>query len=265
MLKPEQIEKLAFTEAPIVLRGTPEHLVGVAELQNENDDEVLLRKLEVATKGKLSRQALLTRKLGLTRSIPPKRCCKVPLRAAVDSRTPPGEYEVELSTGAGAPKTAVLKVLPVERVQIYDNKLHLEAGPGATVMASVCIGNDGNVPVVLDTIGLVVLQEPDQICVSLQRSLAAAEGKDHHRFLDTFVRQLSEKRVDVVRVRTCGGAVSLPPGEVECVPLDFRFPANLKRGRRYIGSLSILGQGLRVQVNTVGQPGDGEERRRKKR
>jgi hypothetical protein len=96
----------------------------------------------------------------------------------------------------------------------------------------------------------MVLEETQQVCLSLQHALGAAKGKDYETFLNALVGSLSERKVDFVRVRLGGDGLKLAPGETAAASLELHIPGNAQAGRSYQARMAVLNQALFLRLHT---------------
>jgi hypothetical protein len=257
----------------IRLRGRPDELVGIVAMSRApapidgfkiatsdiNETEFgYLQRLHYAPllSSTLPVSHALPRTLSLSAILPPGTTGRVPVRFAVERTTPPGHYEVVFEVG-GEPITADVEVLPDEALEIMPAHLALFGPPGGVVEDEVILRNNGNVPIDLDVLGVLVLQEEEQICLSLQRALgqvkSGGEGEAHRVFLDAVVRDLAERKTEFGRVRLADGALTLSPGQAEAVRLAVHLPRDMTSGRRYRALLKARSAKLFVQITA--EPG----------
>jgi hypothetical protein len=180
--------------------------------------------------------------------------------ASVDDSTPPGRHEAVIMVG-GQRRRAILEVRPHRSVELSPQSVELTGAAGQAVSETFLFENRGNVPVELGAVGLVVLQEQEQVCRSLQHALAAADGKGYEAFLDALVNDLARKRVDLMRVRAAGGRREIAPGAADEVTLEFHIPGNVASGRTYRGKLLAFDRSIGVLLTIAGGGRTPEEPR----
>jgi hypothetical protein len=193
-------------------------------------------------------------------TVAPGDSARVRLRLRLDPHTPPGRREVEVLVG-DARTTAVLEVAEHPRVRITPPAVAVSGPPGATLTARVVLANLGNVPVPLDRLGAVTLDEDGGVCRSLDGALRAEGENGLQAVLDEAVRRVAGTRVDHLRVRV-GDPSAVEPGETRAVDLELRLPSDLSAGRTYQGMLRLVGASLLVQVAAEAAPKAGARARR---
>jgi hypothetical protein len=256
----------------IRLRGTPGQLVGVATVRRARHPEesafkTLTNDVTETKFGYLHRlhyAPLLASSLPFGMGAPhglsfgslpaPDSEARVPVHFAVEALTPPGLYEATFDV-AGQEQIAEIEVLPIERLTIAPRSIEVAGVAGETVSEEVVISNAGNVTLTLDIIGMLVLQEEEQVCLSLQRALgkvkSTPEGEPYKIFLDTLAVSLGERKTDFGRVRVAEGPIDLAPGESQLVRIAIQFPRDMIAGRRYRALLKARTAQLFVKITAL--------------
>ncbi len=237
-----------------LLAGTPRRVTGHVEVRNAGDDDVMLRALEVSGGALGAERAAGS--VPVLRRLPAGSTTRVPVRLRLDPCTPPGRHEVEVEVG-GARTTAVVEVAEHPRARITPAELATRGAPGATVLARVVVSNLGNVPVPLDRLGAVTMEERGGVCRSLEGALRAEGEHGHRAVLDEAVRRIAGTRVDRMRVRAVDAA-AVAPGETRAVDLELHLPPDMGAGRTYTGLLRLVGASLLVEVTAEGGSGDAD-------
>jgi hypothetical protein len=228
-----------------LLAGSPRRVTGHVEVENRGAEELVLRSVEVAGAGTVP----------VVSTVAPGDSARVRVRLRLDPHTPPGRREVDVLVG-GARTTAVVEVAEHPRVRLTPSAVAVRGAPGAAVTARVVVANLGNVPVPLDRLGAVTLDEDGGVCRSLDGALRAEGGNGYQAVLDEAVRRIAGTRVDHVRVRAADPS-AVEPGATRAVDLELRLPPDMAAGRTYSGMLRLVGASLLVQVTAEGAPSKG--------
>lgn len=261
----------SVAEDVLHLRGVPDDVVGLATVQrreepDESAFELATTNIAETRFGYLQRLTFApmvstnlpasafstTRTLSFARLPPPGLEAQVPVRTALDPQTAPGTYEATFDI-AGHEQRAQIEVLPVERLSISPGSISINAAPGEAVPVELIITNSGNVPLELDTLGMLVLQEEEQVCLSLQRALGAVkkkrEGQSYEVFLNALADSLAERKTDFGKVRLANGAVTLNAGDSWCGPVAIHTPRDMMAGRQYRALLKARTAHLFVKIS----------------
>jgi hypothetical protein len=239
---------------PVQLRGRPQNLFGVVELAREpvprDRFEVATCNIERTEHGYLTRlhfAPLVATSIPITvgphhvlsfGDLPaPGTSAKVAVNFAVDPATPPGRYRATFEVGGEATE-AEIEVLANPALSVEPKRLEISGPPGGVAKEAMVIRNRGNVPLDLDVLGVLVLEEEQQVCLSLQQALGAVKSRPgetgaHVRFLDVLVESLAARTTDFAKVRVAGGPVTIPSGGSEAVEIEVHLPRDMIAGRRY--------------------------------
>lgn len=265
LLKPCSVK-----EDVIRLRGRPDELVGVATMRREQEPDPSAfrfattniaetrfgykRRLNSAPmrSTSLPRMASLnSSRLSFTRLPLPGSQARVPVSLSIDPHTPPGKYEAVFDV-AGSDQRAEIEVLPVEKLMLSPRSVSIIAAPGEVVAVDLVLTNSGNVPLELDILGMLVLQEEEQVCLSLQRGLAEVkkkpEAQSYEVFLNAVADSLAERKTDFGKVRLADGAVTLEAGESWFGPVAIHCPRDMIAGRQYRALLKARSGQLFVKI-----------------
>lgn len=250
--KVKQSNGCCFTEQPIVLKGQPDNLIGLAHICNDGDDQVYVRAAPLLSTSIEKISKLEKRKLSIGRYVEAGETAAAKVSLSVDEHTPPGDYEASVLLGEN-PRGIQLHVLPVKRVNFEPDLVQLIGAPGSRVSEEVIVENLGNVPVEIRALGHAVMQEDHQVCLSIQLALASANNGEIKEFLNAMTKELTGRRVDLLRVRCAKSGVTVAAGEARQVRLEFALPSNMHAGVKYRGPLSYLGGQLRIHVTVTGK------------
>lgn len=250
-------------DAPIVLVGQPGSVRGEVRLRNDSRDRTVLRDgrlVGAEDGGRAGKLRPIKLKAGETRT--------VPLTLHLDPTTPPGEYRHELEVG-GLRREAVLRVVERVDLRLQPSSLRVENRPGQTVTRTVLLTNRGNVPLTLDRVDPVVLDDVLLDCRILRRALAALDEETgtFQEFLDELVRQ-AKRALDetgLLPVRLAAGSVELQPGEATAADLEIDLPSGLDPRAEYRGRVGVYGASLRFTVFPVGEVARPRRRGRRSR
>lgn len=264
---------IAIVDDCIRLRGTPGDLVGVVQLRRaEHPGEAAFKiaTTDIAETAfgyhqRLNFAPLLRASLPVDRPMPSTLSFRampsagnegpVPVAFSVDPLTPPGKYEATFDI-AGEEQPAEIEVLPVERLEVAPRAISISGAPGETVRETLVLTNRGNVALELDLLGMLVLQEEEQVCLSIQRALGAVkkgeDGKEpYEQFLNALANSLAERKTDFGRVRLADGAITLGPGETRQVTAGIQLPRDLVAGRYYRALLKARRAQLFVEITAL--------------
>lgn len=266
---------LSVDDDVIRLRGRPGELTGVVSITRAPEPVGLFRaatqnfhETRVGYLHRLRHAPMLSssapidhsvpRHLALANTLAPGASGAVPVSFSLPPTTPAGIYHAVFDV-AGEPREAEFEVLPDERLEISPGAITIAGAAGDVVTEELILTNHGNAPVMLDVLGVLVLQEEQQICLGLQEALAAVQAMGtrenaHRVFLDTLVGSIADKRTDFGRVRLENGPLLLAAGAAARAPVAFHLPSNMNGGRRYEAELQAGQATLQVHIIARGRP-----------
>lgn len=242
-------------EQPLVLVGPPRDLRGQFRVENPGERKVIVRQPLLKTRG----GAPVTRGGRRQKATPGKaepatpgvtlalrriivragQSRPVPIALALDARTPPGTYEAELDVD-GQTRPVIMHVVEDVALSIAPQHLVLPNRPGEKIDKRIVITNDGNVPVPVHTIGVVVLDEELAHCRALRGALA--DVGDTMNTLDDFAAALGRRYravYETLALRVQNEAVTMAPGETRALDLTITLPEKLEHRSRYSGYAAI--------------------------
>ncbi|HEX2368533.1 MAG TPA: hypothetical protein VHM94_04790 [Acidimicrobiia bacterium] len=239
-------------EAPVVVRGFPDQLVGSVPLHNNGDETAVLRTATLQEPDdRLGLEAGSIRRIGTT-VLRPEQRHSAPLRLRLDPSTPPGEYHARVEVG-GASRPLVINVTERVAIDLEPTSLVIDNRPGEPVTKSVTITNRGNLPVVIGDIGAVPLDDEQKECRILRRAAEALDTEDPvtvDRLVEAIAR--AAKRVldesGLLRVRNLTGTTELAPGQTMRLDLQIDLPTTLDPHTRYRGLVPIVTRDLQFVV-----------------
>jgi hypothetical protein len=247
---------LADAERPLVLVGPPGDLRGEFRVQNPTERKVVVRQpllKSVAApargKGAARAAALPEASMALRRIIVRAGQSRpVPIALALDPATPPGTYHAQLDV-EGQQRSVVLHVTEDVRFSITPQELVIPNRPGDKVQKQVVFANAGNVPLVVKSIGTVVLDEELAHCRALRGALA--DVGDTMKSLDDFIVALGRRYralYETLVLKVQNDKTAVAPGETRAVDLTVTLPEKLEPRSRYTGYAAISTSALTFTI-----------------
>jgi hypothetical protein len=238
-------------EQPLVLVGPPRDVRGQFRVENSTERKIVVRrpllkaaaKVRSKTAGAVSgteASALPEGAVGLRRIIVrPGQSRPVPLALALDPTTPPGTYHAELDVD-GEQRTVVMHVTEEVSLSIVPRELVITNRQGGKIQKRVVFTNEGNVPLTVKAIGVVVLDEELAHCRALRGALA--DVGETMKALDDFAAALGRRYravYETLALKVQNEEVTVPPGETRAVDLSITLPDKMERRSRYTGYAAI--------------------------
>jgi hypothetical protein len=236
---------------PLVLVGPPRGVRGQFRVQNATARKVVVRQPVITPASRARAKAapagaaadlpaLPGTALALRRIIVRAGQSRpVPLALTLDPTTPPGTYQAELDID-GEQRRVVVHVTEDVSLSITPDELVIATRPSGKVQKRVVFTNDGNVPVTVKSIGVVVLDEELVHCRVLRGALA--DVGDTMQTLDDFTVALGRRyraAYGTLALKVQNDEVTMAPGETVAVDLRIALPEKLERRSRYTGYAAI--------------------------
>src|SRR5262245_52346811 len=240
---------LPDAEQPLVLIGPPRGVRGEFRVQNSTERKIivrqpLLKRAAPAGRAKgaaaakttpLPADALALRRIVVRAG----QSRPVPIALTLDPTTPPGTYEAQLDVD-GEQRTVVMHVTEDVSFSISPSELVLPNRPGEKFQKQVVFTNVGNVPLSINKIGTVVLDEELAHCRALRGALD--EVGDTMKNLNDFLVALGKRYKAIYAtlvLKVQNEKVTLAPGETRAVDLTIILPEKLEARSRYTGYAAI--------------------------
>jgi hypothetical protein len=240
-------------QGPLILSGVPPILSGRLELANASDEKLKLRAIQVSEHDDESARQFGLDRLVVGARLAPRQRALIQAHFLVDPFTPPGMYRA--SVALGEQRTAVVAhVFEKLDLRIDPARIHLRGAGGDVRSQRILITNAGNVTEALRDLALVFLEERNWVNRSLVYALRETQpGEGHQAYFDRVVTELRNTLARPARITLRGQHVNaLAPGEAAEVDLEITLPAELVKGRVYIGSTPFMSGRLSFKVECNG-------------
>lgn len=172
---------------------------------------------------------------------------KVPL--SID--TPPGSHKVDVSVN-GTRYSTVFEIEERVYANINPPRLFIKAPPGTSVTKCIFVNNTGNIPLVFNNPGPIILESQFLECRVIRDVVRKIDKDD--ATLDKLIGLSSETleelyaEAGVLKVRLVGDPIEIQPGTTEKLELNIGLPEGLKRPNRYSGTFRFYNASLLFTV-----------------
>lgn len=233
---------------PLVLVGPPRDIRGEFRVQNSTERKIIVRQPLLKTAAAPRARTAAREKpatvpeiaLALRRIVVrPGQSRPVAVALALDPRTPPGTYNADLDID-GQQRNVILHVTEDVALSIAPQELVIANRSGERVRKRVVLTNEGNVPITVRPIGVVVLDEELAHCRALRGALE--DVGETMQNLDDFAVALGRRYraiYQTLALRVQSPEVTIPPGETQAVDLTIVLPEKLEPRSRYTGYAAI--------------------------
>ncbi len=222
------------SEAPLVLYGPPHQLRGSVGVVNPGEERVTLRR--ACLSGDFLPHGPVTQRMSTLR-VRPSEAAHFDLEFNLGPHTAPGRYSGEMEV-AGVMHAVDVTVTEVHELNVSPETLVISGAPGSTVSKEIVVHNLGNVPVNIDPmIGLPL--DDDLLDCRVLRATTSRLAERNGTSIDDVLKLLADAGQEVLqdagilRARVTVGAGPLNPGEIRTLTCSFGLPKTLKFGSRY--------------------------------
>jgi len=251
-------------QGPFIFAGRPPLLTGELEILNLGQEKLRVR--GIATTGgddPDSQRAYGMDMVKTAARLLPEQQARVAGHVVVQPATPPGTYRTQLVCGEQR-EDAVLTVFANETVDIEPWPLAIAAAAGESVSRDVIVTNHGNVVQPVPAVVLIFLEERFWVNRSLVFALReTTEDEGYQAYLDRVLREIRGSLLSPVRVTITSESRELRSGETVAAGIRLRLPAEMARGRVYIGSAPLIGGTLELEITCTGRSRTGRTGRRR--
>lgn len=234
---------------PFVFAGKPPLLAGELEIHNLGQDKVRVRGITTTGGNDSGGQPVGGMDIVRTaaRLLPGQRA-RVTGQLMVDPATPPGSYRTQLVCGEQR-ENAAIHVFANVATHVQPHPVTVSAAAGEQLSSVVIVTNRGNIAQPVPALLLLFLDELAWVNRSLISALRGASDQDGYQaYLDRAFREIRGSMLSPVRVTIDAGTGELGPGETTEAAIGLRLPAELERGRVYVGSASLAGGTLAFEI-----------------
>ncbi len=237
---PEETEQnLALGADPLHFIGPPGSCSAFVDLHNRSVQRVNVRRLPIMAAGVKTAENLPLTELELSALIAPGAFSRARLKLALHPQTPPGRYEAQIVVGK-EPRKATIQILEAWDVAVLPEALSIKKGPGENGLTrTILVSNRGNMPWYVPDAVFAPLKEQEGVHRNIFQSLRASGANGLTDVLNDFVKRMQETEVEPATVRITSPQDVFKPGETRELELEISLPKELKKHRRYTGSISF--------------------------
>lgn len=246
----------------LILSGPPQELTGRVELHNPGKVNIIIRDAGLKDPSRVLISQPLRHALPAL-VLRPDQGRTLPLTVAIDKKTPPGVYHVDLVL-AGQSRPAVLNVTEVFDLTIQPRSLVVANLAGMVQRKQLIVTNEGNVAFTIGDIGEVDLKDDMVWDRAVRLAVEQITDKANLDIEELVVAVLRVTRENAYRpgsllVRNASGKVEVMPGERATIDLEITLREELPFNSRYRGITPLLTQDIEFIV--VSSSGSGERAR----
>jgi hypothetical protein len=231
-----QVGEGAEPAGPLLFVGPPNALRGSFILRNHGESSVRAPRFRIENTTLRGFGNTLRPTITVDVWLPPGAEQRVTLAVSVDPFTAPGTYEAELVHGetrqpvkfivTGSPLT----VLSPSRLLLTQRHRRTEH--------QVLVRNDGNVPLTIEDLGALVLEDMELQCRVIRETVRHTQHPTWDELVGTAADELKKEFGDLkpLEVRTLNKPVHVPPGGQALLVLEVEIPKEIPRRRTYVAT-----------------------------
>jgi hypothetical protein len=248
----EGIQFAGPDDTRLVFSGPPQRLTGTIPLINTGADKQKLRSLVVAA-GKLRGPAQSPlQELPFSAKLYPGEQASVPGVIALDPRTPPGSYEIEVTLGDKS-LPATVHVTEVVDLQMEPTEITILAGSASSYTRKFIAQNLGNTDLPTGARCEAPLFDSFDLISTMLVGLRKSNKSSASEMVRGFLKEWSELQAGTLVINR--EPMILRPGQKVAVDVEFQLPPGLKPFRHYHASLQLYNATLAVDIYTTAKIG----------
>jgi hypothetical protein len=255
--------QLASSGARLSFSGPPQGLTGAIPLVNKTDTKQKLRSIGLKSSSLKGAAKLPLGEMPFFAKLYPGEQASVPGTIVLDSRTPPGKYEFELTVGSRT-LAADAHVEEVVDLRMDPAQITILAGGETSYTRTFIAENAGNV----DLPTGAQCEAPIFDSFDLGAALVAGVNDSDKASVESMVKSILLHWADLQAgtLITKRDPIVLHPGQKISVDVQFDLPAELKPLRHYHSNLQLYNATLSVDIYTTANFGTrtAQSRRRAK-
>lgn len=231
--------------------GKPTQCLGHVHLHNRSLEKVRIKQIPLVDSRLTGPAEVSVSHLRVSARLPPGTSLRTSARLLIPSHTPPGKYTAAALVG-NVRKPVAVDVLESWDLAVIPADLSVKLHPGERLLRTVQITNRGNMPWDIPKAAVASLEEKDGIRQNMFLSLTKAEKPNYESVLNDFVKRMRDSEVQPAKIKILSEAEVLLPEETQEVKLEISFPDNLKKNRRYSGSVHFENAVVQLDIEVLG-------------
>lgn len=244
-------EPLVILEDRLQFLGKPALCLGHVHLHNRSDEKVRIKQIPLVDSKLTGPADVSVSHVQLFANLLPGTALQARAQVQIPPHTPPGKYTAEALVG-NVRKQVAIEVLESWDLAILPTELSLKLQIGERPVRTVHLINRGNMPWSLPRAALAPLEEQDALHPNIFLSLTKTAEPTFAGVLNDFVKRMRESEVEPAKVKILSDAEVLSPGETLELQLEISFPDNIKKNRRYCGTVQFDNARLGLDIEVLG-------------
>lgn len=252
---PSELTGLHFAapkDARLSFSGPPKSLTGMVPLVNNGSEKQKIRSMAVSSNKLLGSAGLPLQEVPLYARLYAGEQARVPATLALDPRTPPGKYDLEITVGERT-LAAIAYVSEVVDLRLDPVAITILAGTATSYSRTLVIENAGNVPLATGTECDAPIFDSLDLLGTFLTGLNKADRQSVESMTKAFLNEWADLKVGTLVTKR--QAMILAPGQKLATEVEFHLPANLKPLHHYHVNLQLYNATLSVDIYTTAKAG----------
>jgi hypothetical protein len=256
-----QTMQLASPEGSrLYFSGPPGGLSGTIPLVNTGPDKQKIRTVGVITEKLQGPARLPLREFGFNARLYGGEQANVLATIVLDSQTPPGRYDFEITLG-GRSLPATAHVSEIVDLRIDPNRITILAGPHTSYTRTFVLENAGNVPLPTGAQCEAPIFDSFDLISSLVIGLHKGDRTSAESMAKALLNEWADLQAGVLVTRR--KPMVLRPGQKIEIDVEFQLPPSLKPLRHYRANLQLYDGTVGVDIYTSSNYGSRRKSKRK--
>lgn len=240
--------------------GPPQGLTGAIPLVNPSDAKLKLRSVSLKSSTLMGAARLPLGEMPFFAKLYPGEQASIPGTIVLDSRTPPGSYDFELTVGSNT-IAAEAHVEEVVDLRMDPAQITILAGSAATYTRTFIAENAGNVDLPTGAQCDAPIFDSFDITSAMVAGINDSDKSTVEAMVKSILIHWGELQAGTLITRR--DPIVLHPGQKLAVEVSFDLPAELKPLRHYHANLQLYNATLSVDIYTTANYGTTALARRK--
>jgi hypothetical protein len=231
--------------------GKPAQCLGHVHLHNRSAGKVRIKRIPLVDSKLTGPAEISVSHLQLFARLLPGTALQAPAQVSIPPHTPPGRYTADALVG-NVRKPVTIEVLESWDLAVLPAELGLKLQLGERVVRTVQLTNRGNMPWNIPHAAFAPLEGGDGIHHNIFLALTKTKEPTFEGVLNDFVKRMRDNEVEPAKVKILSDTEVLPPGGTLELQLEISFPDNIKKNRRYSGTVQFDNARLRLDIEVLG-------------
>ncbi|HRN60954.1 MAG TPA: hypothetical protein PLF73_00635 [Luteimonas sp.] len=232
--------------------GPPQRLTGLIPLVNKSDAKLKLHSIGLTSSSLKSVARLPLEEMPFYARLHPGQQADIPGTIVLDSSTPPGNHQFEITVG-DTTVSAEAHVEEVVDLRMSPARITLLAGNATTFTRTLVVENAGNVDLPTGAQCETPIFDSNDLAAAMVAGINDSDKSTVEAMVKSILLRWGELQAGTLITRRA--AMVLHPGQKLSVEIEFELPAMLKPLRHYWANLQLYNATMSVDIYTTANYG----------